>query len=144
MHSLLLGLMDEGRLTDGLGRAADFRNAVIVMTSNVGSRNISASDASSASGSISRRRSTADEVRRAVDEDLTRTFAPEFRNRFDEIIVFNALGARQNCARIARMMLDRLPMRVEASAKALGLLVKHGYDADDGRPAVAARRSRTS
>jgi ATP-dependent Clp protease ATP-binding subunit ClpC len=126
VHELLLGLMDEGRLTDGLGRAADFRNAVIVMTSNVGSRNIGKRRFVGFRVDL-KEKLTADEVKAAVAEDLTRTFAPEFRNRFDEIIVFNPLGDA-DLARIASLMLARLPMRVEADAKALAFLVKHGYD----------------
>jgi ATP-dependent Clp protease ATP-binding subunit ClpC len=132
VHSLLLGLMEEGRLTDGLGRYADFRNAIIVMTSNVGSRNISGHHPFGFRVDRSET-PTNDEVRRAVNDDLTRTFAPEFRNRFDEILVFNALG-RKELLRIAEVMLGRLPMHVQADRKALGLLIRHGAD-----PAMGAR-----
>jgi ATP-dependent Clp protease ATP-binding subunit ClpA len=76
---------------------------------------------------------SADEVRRAIYADLNDAFAPEFRNRFDEILVFNALGDKE-LRRIAQVMLARLPMRVEATPGALGLLVKHGFD-----PAMGAR-----
>jgi ATP-dependent Clp protease ATP-binding subunit ClpA len=132
VHSLLLGLMDEGRLTDGLGRQADFRNAVIVMTSNVGSRNISGKRFLGLR-IVKDEMPSADEVRRAIYADLNDAFAPEFRNRFDEILVFNALGDKE-LRRIAQVMLARLPMRVEATPGALGLLVKHGFD-----PAMGAR-----
>ncbi len=132
VHSLLLGLMDEGRLTDGLGRQADFRNAIIVMTSNVGSRNLS--DKPFLGLRIVRdEMPSADEVRRAIYADLNDAFAPEFRNRFDEILVFNALGDKE-LRRIAEVMLARLPMRIEATPGALGLLVRHGFD-----PAMGAR-----
>ncbi|HJW76865.1 MAG TPA: ATP-dependent Clp protease ATP-binding subunit, partial [Thermoleophilia bacterium] len=130
VHSLLLGLMDEGRLTDGLGRSADFRNAVIVMTSNVGTRNISGKRF--LGFRVDRSRTpTNDEVKQAVADDLARTFAPEFRNRFDEILVFNALGQKE-LLRIAAVMLGRLPLQVEADRRALGLLVAHGFDATMG------------
>ncbi len=132
VHSLLLGMMDEGRLTDGLGRQADFRNAIIVMTSNVGSRSISGKRFLGLR-IVKDEMPSADEVRRAIYADLNDAFAPEFRNRFDEILVFNALGDKE-LRRIAEVMLARLPMRVEATPGALGLLVKHGFD-----PAMGAR-----
>jgi ATP-dependent Clp protease ATP-binding subunit ClpC len=132
VHSLLLGMMDEGRLTDGLGRQADFRNAIIVMTSNVGSRCIS-NKRFLGLRIVKDEMPSADEMRRAIYADLADTFAPEFRNRFDEILVFNALGHKE-LRRIAQVMLSRLPMRVEATPGALGLLVKHGFD-----PAMGAR-----
>ncbi len=132
VHSLLLGMMDEGRLTDGLGRQADFRNAIIVMTSNVGSRSISGKRFLGLR-IVKDEMPSADEVRRAIYADLADAFAPEFRNRFDEILVFNALGEK-DLRRIAKVMLSRLPMRVEATPGALGLLVKHGFD-----PAMGAR-----
>ena len=80
VFNILLQLLDDGRLTDGQGRTVDFRNTVVIMTSNVGSQLI---------GDIGRPGD--DEV---VMEELRRTFRPEFLNRIDEIVVFHQLGAR--------------------------------------------------
>jgi ATP-dependent Clp protease ATP-binding subunit ClpC len=135
VHNLLLQLMDEGRLTDGLGRQVDFRHAVVIMTSNVGTRCIG--QKRYFGFTVDRGETpTSDEVKEAVSDDLARVFAPEFRNRFDEIIVFNALG-REQLLQIAGLMLHRLPMAVEADDEALRYLVDHEFDA-----ALGARQLR--
>ena len=86
VFNILLQILDEGRLTDSKGRTVDFRNTVIVMTSNLGSNNIGKSE--EASGNHERINSTAI---KAIDQ----TFRPEFINRIDEIIVFHPLGIEQ-------------------------------------------------
>ncbi len=131
--NVLLQLLDDGRLTDGKGRTVDFKNTVVIMTSNLGSQFI----ADQASGG----RDSIDEgVRRQVSDALRAHFRPEFLNRVDEIIVFHALG-RDELARIVDIQLRGLVRRleerkihVELTDAAKRWLVQEGYD-----PAYGAR-----
>src|SRR3990172_205718 len=86
--NVLLQVLDDGRLTDGQGRTVDFRNTVIILTSNVGTSQAAAIE-DSAQGSAEKR---AKLVRAAVMEEVQRAFRPEFINRLDEIVVFHRLG----------------------------------------------------
>src|SRR4029077_8177242 len=83
--NVLLQLLDDGRLTDGKGRTVDFKNAVVIMTSNVGSQFI-------ADASTRQEEGLPEAVRRQVTDALRQHFKPEFLNRVDEIIFFHALG----------------------------------------------------
>ena len=136
VFNLLLQVMEDGRLTDSLGREADFRNTVIVMTSNTGARAITdgrghlgfSGEAQSDSG-----RSDA-EIRSLVMEDLKRTFRPEFLNRVDEIIVFHRLTT-DHLRTISQKLLCTLAARMEHAGvhltvpeAALALVAKRGYD----------------
>lgn len=131
-HHLLLQVMDEGRLRDGLGRPVDFRNTVIIMTSNVGAERLRKSRrvGFEANGEIAKRRAQPD-VNREVRRDLQRAFSPEFLNRIDDIVVFNPL-THEELREIARLMLSRIPLQLEISSKALDLLVEAGYDPEMG------------
>ena len=136
VFNLLLQVMEDGRLTDSLGREADFRNTVIVMTSNTGARAIT--DARGRLGFSSERRAgdgrSDEEIRGMVMEDLKRTFRPEFLNRVDEIIVFRRLtGAHLRT--IAQKLLCTLSERMERAGihltvpeAALELVAERGYD----------------
>jgi ATP-dependent Clp protease ATP-binding subunit ClpB len=124
--NVLLQLLDDGRLTDGRGRTVDFKNAVVIMTSNLGSQYIAET--------AMRGRGLDEQARRAVMEALREHFRPEFLNRVDEIIVFHALG-REHMKRIIDIQLDRLMKRleerkihVELDESAKDLLVDEGYD----------------
>ncbi len=123
VFNILLQVLDDGRLTDGQGRVVDFRNTVIIMTSNVGS-------------DIIRERVglDADETKQEVLEILSKTFRPEFLNRIDEIIVFHPL-LRHEIGRIVRIQLDGLNARLkdqgiqlEISPAAEEELTAVGYD----------------
>ncbi|MDI6900671.1 MAG: ATP-dependent Clp protease ATP-binding subunit [Anaerosomatales bacterium] len=134
VHELLLTIMDEGTLTDGLGRVIDCRNTVIIMTSNVGSAQIQGAE--SDFGFKTRGEAaelTQRDVRTAVQRELGRYFAPEFLNRFDAIVFFNPLS-REVLRLIAEKMLARLPVRVTATPEAIELLVDAGYE-----PTLGAR-----
>ena len=133
--NVLLQLLDDGRLTDGKGRTVDFKNVVVIMTSNVGSQFI-------AEEIVRRPEAAAAElgegVRRLVLEALRQQFRPEFINRVDEIIVFHALG-REHLRRIVdiqlRSLMKRLEdrkIRVEVADRAKDLLIEEGYDATYG------------
>jgi ATP-dependent Clp protease ATP-binding subunit ClpB len=132
--NVMLQLLDDGRLTDGQGRTVDFRNVVIIMTSNVGSHFIA--DAALASAGLQKGDDAAlDEgVRRQVMEALRTSFRPEFLNRIDEIIVFHPLG-RQHIRQIIDIQLKQLMKRleerkitVELTERAKDRLISEGYD----------------
>jgi len=123
VFNLFLQLLDEGRLTDGHGRTVDFKNTVIIMTSNVGSHLIK---------EMSNR--DQEEVRRAVMAELDRTFRPEFLNRIDEIILFHALTPehiKQIVAiqvRALQQLLAERRITLTLSEAAQDFLAERGYD----------------
>ena len=129
--NVMLQLLDDGRLTDGKGRTVDFKNTVVIMTSNVGSHYISAADLS---GGLT------EGVKREVMDALRAQFRPEFLNRVDEIIVFHALTREQMRHIIdiqLRGLMKRLEDRkihIELSDRAKDLVIEEGYD-----PAYGAR-----
>ena len=125
--NVLLQLLDDGRLTDAKGRTVDFKNTVVIMTSNVGSHFIAEQ--------VSTGRTSLDEgVRRQVMEALRTHFRPEFLNRVDEIIVFHPLS-REEMRKIIDVQLRGLMKRledrkihVEVTDRAKDLLMAEGYD----------------
>ncbi len=126
VFNVLLQVLDDGRITDSQGRTVDFKNTIIIMTSNLGSAHILEHIA--ADGSI------APEVEQAVMEELRRNFRPEFLNRLDEIILFQPLG-KENIANIIQLLLEELNRRlkdrdikVELSDEAKRYVADHGYD----------------
>jgi ATP-dependent Clp protease ATP-binding subunit ClpB len=135
--NVMLQLLDDGRLTDGKGRTVDFKNAVVIMTSNIGSHFIAeeivrvkpaASEAGRGGHDLS------EGVKRQVLEALRQQFRPEFINRVDEIIVFHALG-REHLRQIVdiqlRALMKRLEdrkIRFEIGERAKDLLIEEGYD----------------
>ncbi len=128
VFNALLQVLDDGRLTDGQGRTVDFRNAIIIMTSNLGSQYIL--DVAGVD----------EEVKRRVEEVLRGHFRPEFLNRIDEIVVFDALKKEQ-LREIVDIQIDRLrqllkdrDMSIELTDAAKDLIVQEGYD-----PAFGAR-----
>jgi ATP-dependent Clp protease ATP-binding subunit ClpB len=123
VFNVLLQVLDDGRLTDGQGRTVDFRNTVIVMTSNLGSQMIQ-----SMAGDDYQ------VVKLAVLGEVKSYFRPEFINRIDEVVVFHALG-EAHIASIARIQLKALEARVaqmemtlEVSDAALAEIAKAGFD----------------
>ncbi|MGD0000158.1 MAG: ATP-dependent chaperone ClpB, partial [Bryobacteraceae bacterium] len=131
VFNVLLQVLDDGRLTDGQGRTVDFRNTLLIMTSNLGSERIRAftDDTSSAQFEL---------MKRAVLEEVRKAFRPEFLNRVDEIVVFHVLKSEQ-LRRIVDIQLEQLRRRLEARHITLDLtpaLVEHiaqiGYEPDYG------------
>ena len=125
--NVLLQLLDDGQLTDGKGRTVDFKNAVVIMTSNLGGQAI-AERAGPEGGDLD------EALRRRVFEALQAHFRPEFLNRIDDVIVFHAL-ARDHVREIVRIQLRRLAerladrrMAVDLSDAALDLLAERGFD----------------
>ncbi|TCJ13854.1 ATP-dependent chaperone ClpB [Parasulfuritortus cantonensis] len=123
VFNVLLQVLDDGRLTDGQGRTVDFRNTVVVMTSNLGSQMI--------------QQMAGDDyqvVKLAVMAEVKNYFRPEFINRIDEVVVFHSLD-EQHIARIARIQLQylekrlaQMDMKLEVSDAALADLAKAGFD----------------
>ncbi|GAK94277.1 ATP-dependent Clp protease [Nonlabens ulvanivorans] len=91
VFNMLLQVLDDGYLTDSLGRKIDFRNTIIIMTSNVGARKLKDFGSGVGFGTAARKSSEDDNTRSVIEGALKKTFAPEFLNRIDDVIVFNAL-----------------------------------------------------
>jgi ATP-dependent Clp protease ATP-binding subunit ClpB len=123
VFNVLLQVLDDGRLTDGQGRTVDFKNAVIVMTSNIGSHKIQAMVGK-----------PYDDIKEAVWDELKDHFRPEFLNRIDETVVFHALGVKeiQSIAaiqlKILQARLAKMDLTLDVSAAALAELAKVGFD----------------
>ncbi len=130
VFNILLQVLEDGILTDSQGRRVDFRNTVIIMTSNVGASKLSSSKRVGFGGL----EDANNEVKKNVMDDLKKTFRPEFLNRLDEIIVFNRL-TEEEIKEIAKIMLSSVSKRllengIDASfnESAVALLAKEGFD----------------
>ncbi|MEN3005274.1 ATP-dependent Clp protease ATP-binding subunit [Dehalobacterium formicoaceticum] len=133
VFNILLQVLEDGRLTDSKGRTVDFRNTVIIMTSNVGATTIRKETKLGFTSTVS-----ADDdynaMRDRIMEEMKRTFRPEFLNRIDEIIVFHALN-QDHIGEIVTLMINELNKRVEeqgftleVTAEAKSFLAREGYD----------------
>jgi len=127
VFNVLLQILDDGRLTDGQGRTVDFKNTILIMTSNLGSQFI-----------MEMGEGRREEMRQRVDELLHTQFRPEFLNRIDEIIIFHALG-REHLARIVDIQAELLTKRlaeqkftIELTPAAKEFLIEVGYDPQFG------------
>jgi ATP-dependent Clp protease ATP-binding subunit ClpB len=144
VFNALLQILDDGRLTDGQGRTVDFRNTVIIMTSNVGSSIIH--EANPIGFSVNQKtRNGEEDVRKRLLDALRQTFRPEFLNRVDDIIVFNSLSKEHlsviidlQLRRVEKMLDDR-KIRLVVTPAAKELIMGDGYD-----PAYGARPMRRS
>jgi ATP-dependent Clp protease ATP-binding subunit ClpB len=123
VFNVLLQVLDDGRLTDGQGRTVDFKNTVIVMTSNLGSQHI-----------MQLAGQSSETINEAVWAEVKKHFRPEFLNRIDETVVFHALDAK-HIESIARMQLkilesrlEKMDMKLDVSPRALAELAKAGFD----------------
>lgn len=125
VFNLLLQILDEGRLSDASGRKVDFRNTIIIMTSNVGTRRLSEFGVGVGFSTSSIKENTAAMEQNLIEKDLKKTFAPEFLNRIDEIVYFNPLG-KEELIQIVDLELQNLinrlqqvhySLEVDASAK---------------------------
>ncbi len=144
----LLQILDDGRLTDGQGRVVDFRNTVLIMTSNLGTEFVTRSGTLGflVSGETEER-----EAEEKIERALKDTFRPEFLNRVDEVIIFSKLTMK-DMERIVDLQMDEVRgrlaehgLQVELTEEARAWLAKEGYDPDFGRAsakagAAAARR----
>ncbi len=134
VFNMLLQILDDGRLTDSQGRKVDFRNTVVIMTSNVGARLITEKQGSLGFASNETEESDFQKIRDTVMEELKKTFRPEFLNRVDDIIVFNKLNSN-DIQEIARRMLKTLQKRVDGlnltlsfTEEAIKAIAEAGFD----------------
>jgi ATP-dependent Clp protease ATP-binding subunit ClpB len=126
VFNVLLQILDDGRLTDSKGRTVDFKNTVLIMTSNLGSREIQAAEGDEK------------QVREAVAQELRLHFKPEFLNRIDDVVIFHQLS-REQIGKIIDVQLERLRhtlaeknIHLELDASAKELLTREGYDPSYG------------
>ncbi len=112
VFNMLLQILDDGHITDSLGRKIDFRNTIIIMTSNIGSRQLKDFGAGVGFGTASKTAQADANAKRVIENALKKSFAPEFLNRIDDVIVFNALE-REDIHSIIDIELKKLTLRIE-------------------------------
>ncbi len=139
VYNILLQVLEDGRMTDGQGRTVDFRNTIIIMTSNVGAENLGKNKTLGFQRAADEAEDYA-RMKEKVMEQMKHTFRPEFLNRIDEIIVFQSLS-EEELKQIIDLLLKDLSQRIkengynlEISGKARQLIMKEGYE-----PAYGAR-----
>jgi len=140
VFNLLLQVLDEGFITDSLGRKIDFRNTIIIMTSNIGSRQLKDFGTGVGFGTATKVNKAEEAAKGVIETALKRSFSPEFLNRIDDIIVFNQLNT-EDIHKIIRLQLKKLEHRInqmgyklEVTDEAMDMLAEKGYD-----PAYGAR-----
>lgn len=138
VFNVLLQVLDDGQLTDGLGRKVDFKNTIIIMTSNIGSRQLKDFGTGVGFNTAAREAEKSEMERDVIEKALKKSFAPEFLNRIDDIIYFNSLK-RDDIHKIIDIELKGLFKRIrtmgyeiEIDEKAKDFLVKKGWDAQFG------------
>ena len=138
VFNLLLQVLDDGILTDGLGRRVDFRNTIIIMTSNIGARDLKDFGSGIGFSTKSRVDNMEEQAKTTIQNALKKAFAPEFINRLDDIIVFNSLE-RSDLHKIIDLLLVKLMTRlanlgfaVELTEKAKDFIADKGYDPQYG------------
>lgn len=138
VYHLLLQVLDDGIITDSLGRRIDFKNAIIIMTSNIGSRQLKDFGLGVGFNTSARETAKSKHSQSVIENALKKTFAPEFLNRIDDIVIFDALE-REDIHKIIDIELGHLYKRVkeigytiEISDKAKDFIVEKGWDAQYG------------
>ncbi len=138
---MLLQIMEEGHLSDAKGRKVDFRNAIIVMTSNIGADMIKRQSSLGFAlkrDEITEERLSYEDMRKKLQESLKRAFRPEFINRLDAVVIFRSLN-KEDILKIVKLELDKVAERLvehnlvlTAIPEALAALADLGYDAEFG------------
>jgi ATP-dependent Clp protease ATP-binding subunit ClpC len=135
---ILLQVLDEGQLTDSLGRRVDFRNAIVILTSNIGTRQISEFGHGIGFDTNAKKTTRDEQTRSILQKALQKTFAPEFLNRIDDVVMFNSLG-KQEIDKIIDLELKGLYDRVKSlgyqlkiAAAAKDFIAERGFDANYG------------
>ena len=132
VFNMLLQILDDGHITDSLGRRIDFRNTIIIMTSNIGSRQLKDFGAGVGFGTSSKKAQADANAKSVIENALKKSFAPEFLNRIDDVIVFNALE-REDIHSIIDIELEKLMHRIDDLGYKLTLTDKaKDYIADKG------------
>jgi len=141
VHNMLLQIMEEGHLSDAKGRKVDFRNAIIVMTSNIGADVIKKQTSLGFAlkrDEVTEEKLSYDDMRKKLNESLKRAFRPEFINRMDSVVIFRALN-KEDIQKIVSLEISKVAERLKdhnlvltASTEALSLLAEQGYDSEFG------------
>ena len=138
VFNILLQILDEGFVTDSLGRKIDFRNTIIILTSNIGTRDLKDFGDGVGFGTIAKKTNTDARARSTIENALKKTFAPEFLNRIDDIVIFNNLE-KEDIAKIIDLelaklynRLEKLNYKVELTDEAKEFIAEKGWDKDFG------------
>lgn len=138
IYNILLQVLDDGQLTDGLGRKVDFKNTMIIMTSNIGVRQLKEFGDGVGFATATRIQNAEENNKAVIEKALKRTFSPEFLNRIDDVVVFNALS-RENIFNIIDILmkgvskrLQNLGFSLELTEAAKEFIADKGYDAQFG------------
>ncbi|WP_299782499.1 ATP-dependent Clp protease ATP-binding subunit [uncultured Formosa sp.] len=138
VFNMMLQVLDDGFLTDSLGRKIDFRNTIIIMTSNIGARKLKDFGTGIGFGTASQKSQEAANTRSVIESALKKAFAPEFLNRIDDVIVFNTLE-KEDLNSIIKIELDKLLLRIkdlgydlQLSEKATSFIAEKGFDKQYG------------
>jgi ATP-dependent Clp protease ATP-binding subunit ClpC len=138
VFNLLLQVLDEGQMTDSMGRKIDFRNTVIIMTSNIGSRQLKEFGTGVGFGTNTKEVNRERDSKQVIETQLRKFFSPEFLNRIDDVVVFNSLEKEEIIkildVRMAKMLkrIGEIGYRVSLSDGAKVFLADKGFDADFG------------
>jgi ATP-dependent Clp protease ATP-binding subunit ClpC len=138
IYNILLQVLDDGQLTDGLGRKVDFKNTMIIMTSNIGARQLKDFGDGVGFATASRMQNSEDNNKAIIEKALKRTFSPEFLNRIDDVMIFNTLTKENIFSIIDILMkgvtkrLTNLGLALELSAEAKDFIAEKGYDSQFG------------
>jgi ATP-dependent Clp protease ATP-binding subunit ClpC len=138
IYNILLQVLDDGILTDGLGRKVDFKNTLIIMTSNIGVRQLKDFGAGVGFTTSTKANNEEDNTKSVIEKALKRTFSPEFLNRIDDVIIFNSLSKDHIYTIIDITMqsvlkrLNNLGFSLELTDEAKGFLAEKGYDQQFG------------
>ncbi len=138
IYNILLQVLDDGQLTDGMGRKVDFKNTLIIMTSNIGARQLKDFGDGVGFATATRVEHSDENNKAVIEKALKRTFSPEFLNRIDDVVVFNSL-TKENIFEIIDILmkgvmkrLTNLGFAMELSAEAKEFIADKGYDAQFG------------
>lgn len=138
IYNILLQVLDDGQLTDGLGRKVDFKNTLIIMTSNIGVRQLKDFGEGVGFATAARQLSTDENNKAVIEKALKRTFSPEFLNRIDDVMIFNSL-TRENIFQIIDILmkgvmkrLSSLGFSLELTEDAKNFIAEKGYDQQFG------------
>jgi ATP-dependent Clp protease ATP-binding subunit ClpC len=138
IYNILLQVLDDGQLTDGLGRKVDFKNSLIIMTSNIGARQLKDFGAGVGFTTASKMEHEDEANKAVIEKALKRTFSPEFLNRIDDVVIFNSLS-KENIFEIIDILmkgvmkrLTNLGFSLELTEDAKAFIADKGYDAQFG------------
>ena len=138
IYNILLQVLDDGQLTDGLGRKVNFKNTMIIMTSNIGVRQLKEFGDGVGFATAARMQNQDDNNKAVIEKALKKTFSPEFLNRIDDIVIFNSLS-KENINQIIDIImknvvyrLNNLGFSLELSTEAKDFIAEKGYDVQFG------------